>query len=216
MRRLLAHHGAARLRGRHFVVEPHFNFWPEIADVPRDCYLTGYWQSEKYFQQASLAIRADFTFRHPLEKHNAEIARKIGQVNSVSLHVRRGDYASNPETNVTHGLCSLEYYQAAIRHVSDRVKQPYFFIFSDDIDWVKDNLETEFPGQYIDHNQGAESYNDMHLMSLCRHHIIANSSFSWWGAWLNPRQDKVVVAPSRWFNNGPDTKDLLPDNWVSL
>ena len=216
IRRILARPGMAAFRRKGFIVEPHFHYWPGIKKVPRDCYLFGYWQSEKYFQTHASVIRADFTFNVPLAKRNAELAEQIGQVNAVSLHVRRGDYANNPKTNATHSLCSLDYYRAAIQYVVNRVEQPYFFIFSDDMAWVKDNLKMCMPCQHIDHNQGAESYNDMHLMSLCRHHIIANSSFSWWGAWLNPHPDKIIVAPTRWFANENNVKDLFPQGWVSL
>lgn len=204
------------LRGKKFVVEPHFHYWPGINRVPRDCYLVGYWQSEKYFQTHASVIRADFIFKLPLTSRNAELAKQIAQVNAVSLHVRRSDYVKNPKTNATHGLCSLEYYQSAIQYVYDRVEEPHFFIFSDDIDWVKDKLKMDRPCHYVDHNQGPESYNDMRLMSLCRHHIIANSSFSWWGAWLNPNLDKIVAAPKRWFANQTDVRDLLPQGWVKL
>lgn len=216
LRRVLTHPVAARLRGRHYIVEPYFHYWPEIANVPRDCYLVGYWQSEKYFQDIAPVIRADFTFKHPLKNLNAEIARKIGQVSAVSLHVRRGDYAGNPKTTATHGLCSLEYYQQAIQYVLDRVGQPYFFIFSDDIAWAKENLKVDIPCHYVNHNRGAASYIDMQLMSLCQHHIIANSSFSWWGAWLNPSPDKIVFAPRKWFANDNDVNDLIPQGWVTL
>lgn len=216
IRRVVERPVMAAFRRHGFVVEPHFHYWPGISQAPRDCYLTGYWQSEKYFCEVSSIIRADFTFKVPLTKRNAEIAAQIGQVNAVSLHVRRGDYARNPKTMATHGLCTLDYYQAAIRYVSDRVEQPYFFVFSDDIAWVKDNLKMDFPCQYVDHNQGAESYNDMCLMSLCRHHIIANSSFSWWGAWLNTRPEKIVIAPQRWFANDNKVADLFPSGWVTL
>jgi hypothetical protein len=132
------------------------------------------------------------------------------------MHVRRGDYASNPKTGATHGLCSLDYYEEAIRYISERVEQPIFFIFSDDINWVKCNLKVDFPCQYVDHNKSMESFNDMRLMSLCQHHIIANSSFSWWGAWLNPGQKKIVIAPRRWFLNSNNVEDLYPASWVRL
>lgn len=216
IRRIVARPGLAVIRRDGFVVEPFFHFWPEIHNLPRDCYLVGYWQSDKYFQDAASVIRADFTFKLPLVNRNAELAEQISQVNAVSLHVRRGDYANNLKTTATHGLCSLDYYRAAIRHVAERVDQPHFFIFSDDIAWVKSNLKIEFLSQYIDHNQGAENYNDMRLMSLCQHHIIANSSFSWWGAWLNPNVDKIVVAPKKWFTYERETTDLIPREWMIL
>jgi hypothetical protein len=199
-----------------FVVEPHFHYWPEINQVPRDCYLAGYWQSEQYFREAAPAIHADFTFKSLPANRNAELAEQIGQVNAVSLHVRRGDYVNNPKTNVVHGVCSLDYYRDAVRHVASRVENPYFFIFSDDMAWVKEHLKMDLPCQYVDHNCGAESYNDMRLMSLCRHHIIANSSFSWWGAWLNRNPDKIVVAPKKWFANDKNISDLFPAGWVIL
>lgn len=216
IRRIVARPGMAAFRRKGFIVEPHFQYWPEIKHAPRDCYLVGYWQSEKYFRDVASDIRVDFTFKPPLINRNAEFAGQIAKVNAVSLHVRRGDYAKNPKTNATHGLCSLDYYQAAIQHVAERVDQPSFFIFSDDPSWVRENLKIKFPCQYVDHNQGAESYNDMRLMSMCNHHIIANSSFSWWGAWLNPDLEKIVVAPRKWFANGNNVKDLFPQGWVTL
>ena len=216
IRRILVRPSLAVIRRDGFVVEPHFQYWPEIKHVPRDCYLVGYWQSEKYFCEVASVIRADFTFKVPLVKRNAELAEQIGNVNAVSLHVRRGDYAKNPKTKATHGLCPLEYYQSAIQYVVERIDQPSFFIFSDDVPWVMENLKIDFPCRYVDHNQGAESYNDMRLMSLCRHHIIANSSFSWWGAWLNPDPEKIVVAPKKWFANNNEVNDLIPQGWVTL
>ena len=214
IRQLLSRPGMGAFRRKGLVVEPYFHHWQEIKNVPSDCYLTGYWQSEKYFLEVATQMRRDFSFRLPLENQNAELAKQIDQVNAVSLHVRRGDYTNNPKTTKKHGLCSLDYYQAAIRYIAERVTPPHFFVFSDDIAWVKNNLKIDFPHQYVDFNHGAESYNDMRLMSMCKHHIIANSSFSWWGAWLNPRMDKIVVAPKHWFANQTDIQDLLPLGWV--
>lgn len=216
IRRVVYLPAMAAFRRKGIIVEPYFRYWQGIKDVPRDCYLVGYWQSEKYFENVASVIRDEFTFKLPLTNLNAEIAEQVNKLNAVSLHVRRGDYANNPDTTTTHGLCSLEYYQAAIKYIAGRVEQPRFFIFSDDIAWVKENLKMDFPCQYVAHNKGAESYNDMRLMSLCKHHIIANSSFSWWGAWLNPNADKIVVAPKRWFVNETNTEYLIPQDWVIL
>jgi hypothetical protein len=204
------------LRSRKIVIEPYFYYWPGINKAPQDCYLVGYWQSEKYFRDVAPGIRMDFTFKTPMSDRNVEVASQIARVSAVSLHVRRGDYANNPITNSTHGLCSLNYYRTAIRHVAERIERPHFFIFSDDMAWVKDQLEMDFPCEYVEHNQGDESYNDMRLMSLCQHHIIANSSFSWWGAWLNPNPDKIVIAPKKWFANDNNVEDLFPQGWVTL
>ncbi len=216
IRRVVSRPSMAAFRRKGFVVEPHFHYWREIKNVASDCYLSGYWQSEKYFSRFAEQIRSDFHFRLPLESKNAELAKKIGQVNSVSLHVRRGDYVHNPKNSATYELCSLDYYKSSIQHVAERIQKPHFLVFSDDIVWAKSNLRIGFSHQYVDHNHGANSYNDIRLMSLCKHHIIANSSFSWWGAWLNPSTRKIVVAPKRWFANGTSTQDLIPQTWVRL
>lgn len=215
-RRILLRRSMAGFRCDEFVVEPYFRYWNGILNVPSNCYITGYWQSEAYFLEVAERIRAEFTFKLPLENKNVELEKQIRNGNAVSLHVRRGDYVNNPKTAESHGLCSLSYYQAAIRHIAERVKSPFFYVFSDDIAWVKEHLIIDFPHRLIDQNHGIESYNDMRLMALCKHHIIANSSFSWWGAWLNPNVEKVVVAPKNWFANQTDVNDLLPQNWVKL
>lgn len=205
------------MRGKSFVVEPHFHYWADIRTVPASVYLQGYWQSEKYFADATDMLRADFTFRQPVSKDNATWMDKIASCSAVSMHVRRGDYVSDARTYAAHGVCSLDYYRAAVSYVTERVEKPEFFVFSDDISWARENLKIDYPCHYLDHNRGEESYNDMRLMSLCRHHIIANSSFSWWGAWLNPRADKIVVAPKRWFASGTRRlDDLFPEDWVTL
>lgn len=200
----------------HYIEEMHFQFSPEMMYIRDNTFVFGYWQSEKYFLDVAESIRQDFKFKLPIESKNIELAKQIKQVNAVSLHVRRGDYASNPKNIAMHGLCSIEYYQAAIRHVAKQIKNPHFFVFSDDISWVKNNLRIDFPHQYIDHNHGAESYNDMRLMSLCKHNIIANSSFSWWGAWLNSNVEKIVIAPKQWFAHSIDTADLIPNSWLVI
>lgn len=216
VRRVVSKPSMFRFRRAAFVIEPHYHYWSDIHKVHWSCYLMGYWQSEKYFSEVAQQIRKDFSFRLPLENQNVELAQQIDQTNSVSLHVRRGDYVNNPANAATYQICSLDYYQKAIRYIAKRVQQPHFFIFSDDIVWVKNNLKLDFAHHYVDCNHGVESYNDMRLMSLCKHHIIANSSFSWWGAWLNARREKIVVAPKKWFFNQSDMRDLLPQDWVKL
>ena len=216
VKRILMHPRFAALRRRFFVVEPHFHYWPGFFEISCDSYLAGYWQSEKYFKSIENIIRSEFSFNTPLAGRNAELANLIKGANAVSLHIRRGDYVQNARTLATHGVCSLDYYRTAIRYIAQRTEHPVFFLFSDDIAWVKDNLKIDFPCQHVDHNHGIESYNDMHLMSLCRHHIIANSSFSWWGAWLNPNVDKIVIAPQKWFVSGKPVDDLFPQAWVTL
>ena len=215
-RRFFIMPGMKDFRCKQLVVEPHFEYWRGINELKERCYLNGYWQSEKYFVDVAKEIRNDFTFKIPMNYKNFELANQIKKVNAVSLHVRRGDYVNNQKNRSIHGLCSIEYYSAAIKYLSKRLKRPYFFVFSDDIEWVKRSLKINHPCLYIYHNVGKESYNDMRLMSMCKHHIIANSSFSWWGAWLNPSSDKIVISPSQWFAKKTDTKDLIPTGWIRL
>lgn len=214
--RLLGRPSARFLHCNRLIIEPHFQYFSGIKRASSSCYLKGYWQSERYFSSHIDVIRADFTFRSPLSNENKLVIEAIGAVNAVSLHVRRGDYLSNHHALCVHGVCSLEYYERAIKYITDRVANPVFFIFSDDLEWVKSSLKIEYPCHFIDHNQGSESYNDMRLMSRCSHHIIANSSFSWWGAWLNPSDSKIVIAPKQWFAKPIDTSDLIPKGWVRL
>lgn len=216
IRRVMLRPYLAFIRKGGLVVEPHFHYWPGIKNAPDDCYLAGYWQSEKYFQEVASVIRTDFTFKSPLTGLNAVLADKINNVNAVSIHVRRGDYVSNPKNVARYGSCTEDYYQAAVRYISESVKKPFYFIFSDDISWVKDHFKIDLPCQYVDHNSGNESHNDMCLMSLCRHHIIANSTFGWWAAWLNPSPDKIVVAPKKWFIHEVNIDDLYPKGWRLL
>jgi len=204
------------LRTKKFVVEPYFNYWHDLFDLTDDCYLSGYWQSERYFKPFESVIRRDFTFREPLVGRNAELKLEIANTQSISLHVRRGDYVSDSKTGKIMDVCSLEYYHKAISYMVERIERPVFYVFSDDIPWVRQNLSVTFPCIYVDHNSQAESYRDMQLMSLCRHHVIANSSFSWWGAWLSSNPDKIVIAPRSWFRNGNDDRDLIPDAWIRL
>lgn len=199
---------------RHYAEEPHFHFCPQLLEIPDQSYIRGYWQSEKYFSKIKPDIRQRFLFNQSLSGLNVETACRIGDGNSVSLHVRRNDFASNSIINEKHGLCSLDYYRTAVEHIAQRIESPVFYVFSDDMKWVKGNLEIPHPHCYVENNTGVNGFVDMQLMSLCRHNIIANSSFSWWGAWLNSNPDKMVVAPAKWFAHPIDTSDLLPKGWV--
>jgi hypothetical protein len=223
IRRLLNKPKLSSLRSKQFIIEPYSHYWPGFQKCPSSSYLLGYWLSEKYFQSSEMQIREDFTFKTCLNSENNTLAAEINSINSVSLHVRRGDYASDSKTMAAHGLCDLSYYYSAIDYIANGVRNPIFFIFSDDISWVRENLKIGYPCRYIDHNHGAEAYNDMRLMSLCKHNIIANSTFSWWGGWLNINPNKIIIAPKRWFAS--DTivadyssfmSDLIPSKWVLM
>ncbi|MEE9454587.1 MAG: alpha-1,2-fucosyltransferase [Paracoccaceae bacterium] len=177
-------------------------------------YLHGYWQSEKYFTRHAPQIRKDFTLKVNPSGQNAEMLDRIRGCNAVSIHVRRGDYI----TDTSYQTCDLDYYKTALQHVVDATgKEPVVFIFSDDPNWVSDNLSVPFERVVVDINDGDHGYEDMRLMACCQNNIIANSSFSWWGAWLNTAPDKVVVAPEKWFVNPKmHNPDITPENWVRL
>ena len=195
-----------------------FHYQPELFTCPDESYISGFWQSEKYFADIADTIRQDFGFKTEPSEANKIWLSKIKPVNAVSIHIRRGDYVSVAHTNQLHGTCDLDYYQKAISTIAGKVDNPVFFCFSDDIDWVKENLKTDHEMHYVDSNISPGSgHEDMRLMSNCKHHIIANSSFSWWGAWLNPNKDKVVIAPKKWLNSSEIiVKDLIPDSWIKL
>lgn len=212
--------GRRRLRPLHpasFALEPHFHYWPGFASLGPVVYLDGYWQSERYFASVAAEIRERFRFLpEPDEKSRRLIAEMEGCA-SVSLHVRRGDYVRNAVAKRVHGVNLQSYYPAAITEIYKLVANPRFFVFSDEPDWVAAHLALPPSAILVNHNRGENSFRDMQLMSHCRHHILANSSFSWWGAWLNPRTDKIVVAPRRWFNvDDFDTRDLYCPGWIVL
>jgi hypothetical protein len=212
VRKILKRRPFAPLRGAHLAIEPAPNHWPELQRMQGPLYMMGYWQSERYFLKHKSVILADFRFRQKLEGHNAELAAKMADSPSVSVHLRRGDYLSDQIMDV----CSLDYYRAAAKHMEERVSSPAYYVFSDDADWVRRHVDFLHGATFIDHNKGLESHQDMQLMSRCKHHIIANSSFSWWGAWLNPLTEKVVVAPRTWFRDGRDDSDHVPSQWTRL
>lgn len=187
-----------------------------FKNLPENTALFGYFQNENYFKDISEQLRSDFTFRHPLNERNAETGRLIEQTTSVSIHIRRGDYA-NANSNLP--VLDISYYKQAIEYIASHINNPSFFIFSDGIDWVKENLDlSKFNHQFIDWNKDGDSYMDMQLMSLCKHNIIANSSFSWWGAWLNSHSDKWVIAPKKWYkgDTGIYPDGFLPKGWIVL
>lgn len=205
------------IKNKKYIKEKEFTYDPDIFYLSDNVYLEGYWQSVKYFQSIENIIRHDFKFKTQPQDKNLELSKIITNTNSISLHIRRGDYITNPVANAVHGLCSLDYYEKSINYIAEKVENPQFFIFSDDAQWAKENLNIPFLTNIIDWNKNENSYEDMRLMSLCKHNIIANSSFSWWGAWLNQNSDKIVIAPEKWFNTSKiDAKDLVPENWIKL
>lgn len=176
----------------------------------------GYWQNEGYLLPVEERIRKAFEF--DLQKLSAQtlsIASQIAQPNSVAIHIRRGDYVNESASAAVHGaICTEKYYHKAIELIQQKLpSDPHFYLFSDDPQWVEESFH--LPHQTIVcHNRAADSWQDMYLFSQCQHHIIANSSFSWWGAWLSLNPNKIVIAPSIWFNQRQT--DIVPPHWTQI
>lgn len=221
------------------VLEIGLQFKPEILESKDNSYLEGYWQSEKYFVDSADIIRQDFSLKNPLPENVEVLEKNISATNSVSIHIRRGDYITNKNAQAHHGSCDLDYYKKAIGIIKDKVNgvtrqgesrservspgvegglitsEPHFFVFSDDIDWCKENFKLDNITFVSDDK--IKDYEEMYLMSKCKHNIVANSSFSWWGAWLNTNLDKIVIAPQKWLNNPKEnTQDICPDSWTKI
>lgn len=174
----------------------------------------GYFQNEKYFKHIRESLLKSFSLKAQLDEQNRSMLEKIKNTNSVSIHVRRGDYVTLDYVNKINGVCSIEYYQKAIKYIAKKIKNPHFFLFSDDIEWLQENLKPDFDFTIVDFNNN-KGYFDLELMKNCKHNIIANSSFSWWGAWLNENSDKIIVAPKKWTNKRQKNR-IVPDNWIKL
>lgn len=202
----------------HCVKEQGTGYDPRITRLPPPVYLEGFWQNEGYFIEIADRLRNDwFLPRGEPNERNLQLLEIIASGSCASLHVRRGDYVSNAETAAFHGACDASYYQRAAQWIVERHDIRRFIVFSDEPEWAQANLKLPCPAEHVSNNTGRASHWDMHLMRHCAHHIIANSSFSWWGAWLNPSRAKTVIGPKQWFqgNNTPAT-DILPTAWTAL
>jgi hypothetical protein len=194
------------------LVDVELRFDPRVLTAD-DVRLIGYWQSERYFADRAAEIRRDFELPTPA----GDLARAIARGESVSLHVRRGDYATDPKVETELGVLPAEYYEQAVARMSEALAEPEFFVFSNDPDWCAANLRIDAPHTFVRPEQGARAHDDLRLMSLCRHHVVANSSFSWWGAWLGETPSTMVIAPRRWFLTSRfDTADLVPERWLRI
>lgn len=202
---------------KNYFNEPHYHFSDEINLIEGSVYINGYFQSERYFSSNTKLIKNTFIFDKNLENKYKALSEYFEKNNCVSVHIRRGDYLSNPAANKVHGVLSQEYYEKAFNYIYEKVKSPKFIFFSDDIDYVERIYgHMQDPILKISVQQHAAA-DDLYLMSKCKHHVIANSSFSWWGAWLSELPDKVVITPKEWFSNSKNNiKDLIPEGWVRL
>lgn len=186
------------------------DFHPGFFQCPDQAYLEGYWQSEKYFKGIEADLREAFVFKKEITEPVSHLSENITSVNSVSIHVRRGDYL---KLQHVYEVCSADYYMKAVQLLSEKVSGSLvLFVFSDDIDWCRENLKFQADLHFI---QTGDLYQDLFLMSQCRHHIIANSSYSWWGAWLNAHTDKIVIAPKTWYRH-KQSPDIYPQNWMTI
>lgn len=191
--------------------EPHFHFSPLILRLRGDLYFDGYWQSERYFKPIASLVKQELKLQNTVLSRFQMWQNLIQTSESVSVHVRRGDYTLLSMANRFLRPCGLDYYQKAASILLPQLQQPTFFVFSDDPVWAKTHLHFPVPTHYVTGNSAAE---DLALISQCQHHIIANSTFSWWGAWLAAFPHKKIIAPQQWFATERfNTKDLLPDDW---
>lgn len=197
---------------KHYFLEKGHQYHPDIFKTSTNVFLSGFWQSENYFSKYREQLLNIFTFKSDYLKGIDNELKLISNSNSVSLHVRRGDYIENKNANSFHGVCSLDYYEQALLYLENLNSEMEVFIFSDDIEWCKQNLKLKHGHHYVDNNS---VYKDFFLMKNCKHNIIANSSYSWWAAWLNTNPSKMVIAPKKW-NNTTFENTIVPDNWIKL
>lgn len=207
----------ARLIFRPIVInETNFSYTPEVFKKEGFFYYDGYWQTEKYFKSVEFEIRNVFKFK--LENEN--IQKEVNFIESsvsIGVHIRRSDYVSNLHVKSLLGGLGINYYKRAMQKMLELTNKPTFVFFSDDIGWVKDNFPQQENYFYI--NGNISGFESMGLLSLCKHQIIANSSFSWWAAWLNSNKEKIVIAPNRWFANNAmqaQASDIIPESWLKI
>ena len=194
------------------VKEKNLLFNSKLLSLKGNEYVKGYFQTEKYFSEIRSTLLTQFTLPSEIENSTQNYKKEITAAeSSCSLHIRRGDYISNSKSNAIHGTCSLEYYKKAIQTIEEKHNNVTFFIFSDAISWVKENLVLK-NAVYINHN--CVPHEDIYLMSLCKNNITANSSFSWWGAWLNKNDYKTVIAPKLWFTSKEN--EIVCENWIKI
>lgn len=197
------------------ILEKNFPYDKDIASRKTSAYFDGYWQTEKYFGDCKDTIRQDFSFRNEEALRRHVQYEEVLNSNSVSIHIRRGDYVKNPKYRKRLYVCKLEYYKNAMKYLSERFENLTFYIASDDHEWVKNNFEISKHIKLIESKNALE---DLYIMSKCKHNIISNSSFSWWAAWLNSNENKRVLAPDIWFNPCAkiDFRDIVPDSWIKI
>lgn len=189
-----------------------------FGELGPSTYLHGYWQNEVYFAEHANQVRSALKIVMEPDSRNQQWLARIRNRNAISVHVRRSDYTTNAVNQSLYSVCAPSYYDEAARYLADNSSSTaYFVVFSDEPEWASKNLR--FPGEvdFISHNSGESAYEDLRLMSACKHHIIANSTFSWWGAWLGENPNRVIVAPSSWYRDPiKDQENPIPENWIRI
>jgi len=181
-------------------------------------FITGFWQNENYFKEIEQEIRKDFgSFTWKMEAKSEEMLQKINSSNSIFVNYRRTDYISNANVKNFHGVPGEDYYANAVKLITQKQKDPHFFVFSDDIEWCQKNVNFGFPTTFVTHEYAGRDYMDyLRLMIACKHFIIPNSTFAWWAAWLNTNPNKIVIAPKKWFTNMADKSTVVPPYWIQI
>lgn len=188
-----------------------FKYSPKVYSTGKNSYFDGYWQTTQYVDKVSDILIKEFRLTDSLSEQSEVVNKEINKSESVSIHIRRGDYTKNNHT------LPVDYYKKSVEEIESRIEDPQYYIFSDDINWVRNNLKINGNCTYIDHNGAETAYEDLILMSSCNHNIIANSTFSWWGAWLNQHRSAIVLAPEIWLGWGnTDDMDILPNAWETV
>jgi len=203
---------------RNWLLEKSFNFQILSTKQDKSVNLVGYWQSPKYFAKYRELLKIEFSPKSSLNKHYQNHTSNIMENDSVAIHIRRGDYLSNPNALAKHGVCTTGYYKAAIELIKKKYKEPKFFFFSDDIAWTKLEFADLLQNYHCTYVSGGTAEDDFWLMSKAKNHIIANSTFSWWAAWLaDHEENNIVICPDPWFDDQYiNTDDLLPGSWIKL
>ena len=203
----------ARPLFRRWHFESAITYDPGVLALRDPVCLVGYWQSERYFSDSAARIRADFTLREALSGANAQLLELARATTSVGLHIRRGDFLSLNDAAQVHGVCSIDYYRRAMSLVRARCPECRFLVFSDDLQWARAELGLDPSTVFVDGNAQTPE-RDLALMSACKHHILANSSFSWWAGWLGCSPEQIVIAPTPWYASAKlDTRDLAVGRW---
>ena len=220
--RLLAKIGLQRYaellpNGGNWHIQKHFNFYAEFFDLPDGTVIDGTFQSEKFFAPVAKVLKKHFGFRFAPSEKVVKLVAEISDCDAVAIHFRRGDLVNNPKYQKSQAPLGAEYYKRGIDQIRSRIAQPTFYIFSDDIAYAKESGLCPDGAVFIDCVEDWNAYDALRLMSLCKHFIIANSTFSWWGAWLSENADKLVIRPDPWFANmlENNTRDLCPESWLA-